>query len=323
MTCFRHRFGPGAAALSLAVFAMTPRAFAQAEDQAASRALFDEGRRLADAGKYDLACPKFEAARKLYTSAGVLLNLGDCYEKVGRTGSAWTIFGETVAVADRTMRPEYAVEARQRQAALEPRLGHLSILVAHEEPGISVKRDGIEVPSAAWNEPIPVDPGAHEIRAEAPGYSSWTTSVRLSPQEQTKTVEVPELRPIQGAAADTTVPSTGAAAGSASEPSVVRPPGGAQRLGGLLNGGAGVATLAAGGILGLVAKVEDTTAKAEPGLARHSDSVSAVNLGNAATAVMVIGGVVTAVGVVVWLTAPNAHAQVGTNGRELLVGGTF
>jgi tetratricopeptide (TPR) repeat protein len=123
MTCFRHRLGAGAAAFALAVAA--PRAFAQAEDQAASRSLFDEGRRLAESGHYDLACPKFEAARKLYTSAGVLLNLGDCYEKVGRTASAWTIFGETAAVADRTMRPAYAVEARQRQAVLEPRLVHL------------------------------------------------------------------------------------------------------------------------------------------------------------------------------------------------------
>jgi hypothetical protein len=119
------------------------------------------------------------------------------------------------------------------------------------------------------------------------------------------------------------MPATGAAAGSASEPSVVRPPGGDQRLGGLLTGGAGVAALGVGGILGLVAKAEDTTAKAEPGLARHTDSVSAVNLSNAATAVAVVGGVVTAVGIVIWLTAPSAHAQVGTNGRELLVGGTF
>jgi hypothetical protein len=134
---------------------------------------------------------------------------------------------------------------------------------------------------------------------------------------------VPELRPIQGTTAGATIPATGAAAGSASEPSVVRPPGGGERLGGLLTGGAGIATLGVGGILGLVAKAQDTTAKAEPGLARHTDSVSAVNLGNAATAVMVIGGVVTAVGVVIWLTAPNAPAQVGTNGRELLVGGTF
>ncbi len=236
MTCFRQRFGTRAAALSLAVFAVTPRAFAQAEDQAASRALFEEGRRLADAGKYDLACPKFEAARKLYTSTGVLLNLGDCYEKIGRTASAWTTFGETADVANRAMRFDYAAEAKRRQAAIEPRLVHLSILVAHDEPGLSVKRDGIEVPSAAWNEPIPVDPGAHEIRAEAPGYSSWTTSVSLSPQEQTKTVDVPELRPIQGATADTTMPGTGAAAGSASESSVVRPPGGGQRVGGLLTG---------------------------------------------------------------------------------------
>ncbi len=64
-------------------------AHAQAEDRAAARALFDEGRQLMAAERYDAACPKFEAARKLAQSTGVLLNLGECYERLGRTASAW------------------------------------------------------------------------------------------------------------------------------------------------------------------------------------------------------------------------------------------
>jgi hypothetical protein len=223
-------------------------------------------------------------------------------------------------VANRTKRTDDAAEAKRRQAILEPRLDHLSIHVVHEEPGLTVERDGVAVPSAAWNEPTPVDPGTHEIRAEAPGYHSWTTSISLSPQDQTKTVDVPELRPIQGSP---TAIASGASEASVSEQAVAVPSGNGQRIGGLLTGGAGLVTLTVGGILGLMAKAQDITAGTEPGLARHSDSVSAVNLGNAATVIAVVGGVVTAVGVVLWLTAPSAHAQVGTNGRELLVGGTF
>jgi hypothetical protein len=316
-------FFTAAFAFGLSSLAITPSAWAQAEDQAASRALFDEGRRFADSGKYDQACPKFEAARKLYISAGVLLNLGDCYEKIGRTASAWTTFGEAASVANRTKRTEDAAEARRRQSNVEPRLSRLSIRVVHEEPGLTVKRDTVDVPSAAWNEPIPVDPGAHEIRAEAVGYAPWTTSVVLSPQDQTATVDVPELRPVQGPQAAVIMAASGASKASFLEQPVAGRPGSGQRMAGLLTGGAGVVTITVGGILGLVAKSQYTTAEAEPGLARHSDSVSAANLGNAATVVAVVGGVVVAVGVTIWLTAPSAHAQLGSNGRELLVGGTF
>ena len=92
-------------AASLAVVTLAPRMLrAQAEDQAAARALFNEGRELLTAGRYAEACPKFEAARKLYASAGILLNLGDCYERLGRTASAWTEFGEAVSLARRTAR---------------------------------------------------------------------------------------------------------------------------------------------------------------------------------------------------------------------------
>ena len=83
---------PLAAALvcAAAIVARAPAARAQAEDQAAARALFAEGRALMKASKYAEACPKLEAARKLFTSAGILLNLADCHEKIGRAASAWT-----------------------------------------------------------------------------------------------------------------------------------------------------------------------------------------------------------------------------------------
>ena len=74
-----------ALACAAAVSAHAPVARAQAEDQAAARALFDEGRALMKAGQYADACPKLEAARRLFTSAGILLNLADCHEKIGRT----------------------------------------------------------------------------------------------------------------------------------------------------------------------------------------------------------------------------------------------
>ena len=188
-----------------AILARAPAARAQAEDQAAARALFDEGRALMKAGRYANACPKLEAARKLYTSAGILLNLADCHEKIGRAASAWTEFGEAAAVAKRTNRDDDAEEATRRQAALEPSLPRLAIRVAHALPGLGVKRDGAPIAPAAWGAALPIDLGPHEIRAEAAGFEPWTGSATVSTPGQVVTIDVPELHATLGA----TAPSAG------------------------------------------------------------------------------------------------------------------
>jgi hypothetical protein len=192
----RTPFGVGFLLVALATLmssALPSRALAQAEDQAGARALFTDGKRLMKAGKYAEACPKLEAAQKLYSSAGILLNLGDCYEKMGRTASAWTRFGEAASVATRSNRADDADEARRRQEALEPALVRLVIRVSSPVPGLVVTRDGVTLDEAIWGTTLPVDPGDHLVRAEAPGYEPWSTSVSITRRGDTVTVKVPKL----------------------------------------------------------------------------------------------------------------------------------
>src|SRR5262245_34879408 len=94
------------------LLAASSTAWGQAENQAAARALFEEARKLAKAGDYAAACPKFDAVNRLYPSPGALLNSGDCREHLGLTASAWTQFGEAASEAARAGRPEAAEEAR-------------------------------------------------------------------------------------------------------------------------------------------------------------------------------------------------------------------
>jgi len=182
-----------ATAVALCTLLASPSVHAQAEDQAAARSLFDDGRKLLKAGKYDEACPKLEAAARLYSSPGILLNLGDCYEKSGRTASAWTEFGESAAAADRADRRDQSAEAKRRQAAVEPKLSRLTIQVPHGVPGLVVSRDGTDLADAAWGSAIPVDVGVHTLRARADGRVSWEKSVTVSAPGRTVSVEVPEL----------------------------------------------------------------------------------------------------------------------------------
>ena len=175
------------------VLALSPPVWAQAENQAAARSLFEEARGLAQAGNYAAACPKFEAANRLYTSPGALLNLGDCHERLGLTASAWTEFGEAASVAARAGRGETAEEARRRQRAVEPRLMRVVIKVAQPAEGMVVERDGASIAPAAWGASLPVDPGKHQLEARAPGHEPWTATFELTKPGQTVTVEVPAL----------------------------------------------------------------------------------------------------------------------------------
>lgn len=221
--------GSVSSALICVLMACAPaRAQAQAEDQAAARQLFEDGRRLLKGGQYEEACVKLQAASRLYASPGILLNLGDCYDKIGRSASAWTEFGEAAAAAARVHRNDQVAEARRRQTAAEPKLTRLAIRIASPVAGLTITRDDSEVPSAAFAEGIPVDPGTHQIRAGAPGYESWSTSVVASTPGQTVTVDVPALvakpAPVAAVAAAPSPEVGGNAGGAAAAAFVVAAP---------------------------------------------------------------------------------------------------
>src|SRR5262245_35574652 len=167
-----------------------------AEDRAASDTLFDEAKKLMAAEDYARACPKFEASLKLVERIGAKLNLADCYEKAGRTASAWAAFREVAALASRANDEARVTFARQRAAALEPYLAKLTIKVATADrvDGLTITRDGAIVPDAMYETSVPVDPGDHIIQATAPKFQSWSQRVTVV-REKTFTVEVPRLAP--------------------------------------------------------------------------------------------------------------------------------
>jgi hypothetical protein len=267
-------------------------------------------------------------ARKLYTSAGILLNLADCYEKTGRTASAWATFGEAAAVSARTNRAEEAAEGKRRQAKLESQLMRVTLRVARDVTGLVIRRDGTEVPRPAWGVPVPIDAGSHEFRAEASGYVAWVQTVTVSDPGKTLTVDVPALLeapapPPPSPAVSSTLGGPNQPASSTDSSHATAPPGATQRIIGLSIGGAGVVSMGVAGVLALVAKSQFNKAEKETGPARASDSAGAGSLADGASVAVIVGAVAAGAGVVLWLTAPSAPVSVGTNGTGLLVSGRF
>jgi hypothetical protein len=194
-----------AAALTACVCALAGQAAAEekdspkseeapaAEQPSPARVLFKEGRELASAGNYAAACPKFEESLRLEVGVGTQFNLADCWEHIGRTASAHSLFLGAAASAKASGQRDREQVLRDRAVALEPRLTKLVIDVEDTTAKLSVRRDALPIEAEAWGKAIAVDPGKYDITAKAPGKKPWSKPVEVRAGQQVVTVTVPKL----------------------------------------------------------------------------------------------------------------------------------
>ncbi len=178
-------------ATSSSVFAQNvPRA-----QTAAAEALFAQGRALMETGDYAQACPKLAESQRLDPASGTLLNLGICYQKAGKTASAWGAFKEAVVMARRDNRPERVAFAEEQIAELEPTLSYLTVSVNPDSrvEGLEVRIDGASLGAGAWGTAIPTNPGKHKVEASAPGSKPWSAEVELGASQDKQAVAIPLL----------------------------------------------------------------------------------------------------------------------------------
>jgi hypothetical protein len=301
-----------AALLTLSLAPLPALAQSSAAEKAAAEALFDQGKKLMAEGKHAEACPKFAESQRLDAGIGTMLYLSDCYEKIGRTASAWASFREAESAARASGQAERARIARDRAAALESKLSRLTINVspkAGDLPGLSVKRDGAPLSNALWNSPLPVDPGPHAIEATAPGYRAFALTIEVRPGGGSLTAEVPALE--KEAAPTPAGPVTTSTVEGGSRWPV-------QKTFALIAGGVGVAGLAAGSIFGLQARsswkdyeatqAADCNSEGRCVDPAYKNAKNAKREANVATLGFGVGVLGLAGGVVLWLTAPKAPA---------------
>ncbi|HEY2736646.1 MAG TPA: hypothetical protein VGI70_21750, partial [Polyangiales bacterium] len=281
----------------------------QSGDKAAAEALFEEGRKLMTANDFASACPKFEASQRLDPGVGTMLNLADCYEKAGKTASAWAEFRETISAAHQAGSTEREKIARKRVQALEPKLSYLTIEPQPGQP-VSVSRDGVAIDRAELGSAIPIDPGSHTIAASAPNKQSWSGDVNVGASGDRASIALPILQdsvatPPPMAAAP--VPETSPAAIVAAAPSTPHRSG--QRIGGIVAAAIGVAGIATGSVFGIIAtsKLSDAKDHCDPyphcGAEGQKLSKDAQRAGDISTVAFIVGGVGLVSGAILWFTA--------------------
>ena len=79
-------------------------------------------------------------------------------------------------------------------------------------PGVTIRRDGVDVGREQWGAAVPIDPGAHAVAVYVPGKQPWATAVEVPMEGKIVTVELPPLSTLQNASpvAVATPPATAA-----------------------------------------------------------------------------------------------------------------
>jgi len=321
------------------VVAGAAHAQVSADQKAAAEALFDKGLELMKRGDYQDACGYLEQSQAIERGIGTMLYLAECYEKLGRTASAWALFREAASAAQAEGQPERAAAGAARAQQLEPQLSKLIVAVptGSQRPGLAITRNGGSVPSPVWGLAIPVDPGPQRLEARAPGYEPWSHSENVGKSAQA-TVTIPPLAAAALGSSEAT-PPVPAPAETASRAPTLQPSAARdetvpiQHTAGIVTGGAGLVALVVGTYFGVRAAGKSSDADELCPKEGPCDSPEGVELSNraqdAATLanVFVIGGAVLGTaGLVLYFTAPDDSGPVlavrtNAGGAGLSLGG--
>lgn len=275
-----------------------------------AEALFVEGRRLMELGRFDEACAKLDESQRLDPGGGTRMNAALCREKQGRLATAWAQFKLALADARRDGRDDRVAFAEQHLASLEPRLPRLLVRVGPgaDAAGAAVLLDGLALGPAALGVAVPVDPGRHEVTLRTADGASRALVV------DTREATTSELT------LDRAPPASRDDARST------------RQMWGVLSASAGAAALVTGGAFLLVARSRQADANAVcPGStcsrAQSSavdDNASAHRWARAADVAFGLGAIGLGVGSYLVVTSqPPRAAGGGRSGAFVAVAGSF
>jgi hypothetical protein len=246
--------------------------------------LFHEGVELMKEHNCPQAIPKFVASQQLDPKAATVANLGSCYEKVGRSASAWYKYREGATLATTEGNLSLRDQILGAIATLTPTLTRLRVIPPRGTSAPSITLNG--EPLADDGMPIALDPGENIIEASAPGRQPWRRSLSAE-VGATIVIEVPEL------------PKT-------EQNLTWRPTA-------LIAGGAGASLIIVGSILGLSAKASRDESRdhckdgycTSAGIDLRNDADHKATLSNYAVAA---GAILAGAGVALWFALP-AHTE--------------
>ena len=140
-----------------------------------ARALFHEGNRLHDQGKFEEALAKFRAAHRLHPTYRIELNIADTLDKMGRQAEAASALERFLEHAPAGA--ELVAEASQRLRELKRALARLQVRCAM--PDANVRLDGQWLGPSQQARSSYVKPGRHVLTVSKRGYQTHRAELDL------------------------------------------------------------------------------------------------------------------------------------------------
>jgi len=278
-------------------------------DASAAETLGQAGETLLAQGDVEGACRKFRQSSTFEASGPRLLVLAQCWERAGKTASAWEAYRRAAGLGP----AEITAQAREGEARVGAHLTHLEVTppTGADFGDVEVYLDGSRLSPVHYGVALPIDPGAHELTASATGRQRWALELELPSAPGTTSIRIPEsslaLKP-------RTAPPTPALANGDETRANAAPPGQTMRTVGLVLGGAGIAGLTLGTVFAFKARADHNDLQAacagnvcaESARSQLDEYRSNALVANTA---LVIGASSLVGGVVVYLLAPSGKAS--------------
>lgn len=312
-------------------WAKLPDARAQTTaERATAELLFDDALSLMRDGSFAEACPKLESSQRIDPAVGTLLYLSECYERQGRTASAWVTFREAAALAKSEGQLDRAAIAEQRAAQLQKELALVTIDVALEArqiAGLTVRCGPVPVDVSLGTITVPVDPGQVTVEASAPGYRPFSRQLNVEAKGRGSLV-IPALASDGSNPAPAPNPVTFGLAAPTFEPSAAGPSAApvadsatsSVPIASMVLGGVGIVGLGVGAYFGVKAMSDadeanelcpDGNCSSQRGEDLMDDARTSATVSNIALGVGVAS---LATGLVLYFVVPGDSQQAASNG---------
>lgn len=293
------------------------------EPSVVASTLFQQAVTKMETEQFSEACPLLEQSYKLDAKLGTLFTLANCRDREGKIASASARYGEylrafnNMTPTDQQKHATRAGVAEGRVRELETQLPTLKLIWLGELPsGTNISIDDVVWTGRAPALPLPLDPGSHELVVRQAGTEDTVRTITLEIGQSTTydlDVEVSLIKPVEP-------PVKVENAQPQNAPVPLPPRTNSRRSAGFITIGIGAAGFAFGGIAGALAVSKKQDAAADCGGAAGYDcnaqGFSAVqsmrSYANASTVGFVMGGILTAGGVALVLTAPSRSKEKTT-----------
>jgi hypothetical protein len=204
-----------------------------------ARSQFQQALSLETAEDWAGALSLFQQVAAIKLTPQVRFHIGLCEDHVGRLASALGDYKLAAVEAQEANATEVAAQVAARLDELRARIPRVVIVRGKGAEYATISLDGVSLGSSSVGNELPVDPGPHNVEAQARGFKPYNQTIQMAEKEVKKVEVVLDAVSAEPAVVLPPPPGPGVETAAAPKKSKVLP---------YVIGGVGIASLVASGV---------------------------------------------------------------------------